>query len=530
MWEETNKKKDEEVKSDTEKQFNSNQVEENQKKEQEETQDLDQTQQQNGETTESPTHKEEQTQIPFEAVDELTPLKPKVELPSYLIGIQKEESPEKKQVETSAKTTTQSVTFPPGFVPRTTIGPIEGHPQEGFGEKEKTNLKQPDESERVQGLSSTETTEEIIATSDKTEFVQTSVSLQSNLALTEKEETLSVTDLPTSSAETEKTELKGDNAEKIEDLEKEPELEKTPQKALPNIPFRSDKSGEISDSLKTEATQTTKTTAIKVGQQKLEIAEKGQKITKTEKSETTPKTRQREPIPSTTTSARTETSRVGTQKGTTETTKSDVIRNTLSGNLGDKGKSGQQPFTKTQAKKETRQERQRDEKRETKTNEDISLETLKRRVSELTPKERKVLNELLSNKRISRNLNEILEKDTLGAEKTVQNFGKVSVMMIWGVLLIGLLFYGFLWDETNVKKWALWIAGVMGVVWLMILTAGLRALIIREVTKAKFDYEEKLKLELNVRSIVERLNSDIAPRIPEMMAAIKRILEKIFAK
>ncbi|MCX7834586.1 MAG: hypothetical protein N2450_00785 [bacterium] len=542
MWEETNKKKDEEI--NNEKNESETNKEETQRNTNEAQNEQLYSEEIDSNTTANDREIQSQTSEESSSVPDLTPVKPQFELPSYLTGQLSEKPPEKKSIETE-KTPTPNVVFPPGFTPQVSIGPIEGHPLEGFGKKK---IQQPELFE-LEPASSPNTTEQ-----QKEEQETAFQEEQFTLTTTSSDEIADHLDATQESvSETETIQIKPEFEEYPIDSETisqeqfespikeeftEPE-EKEPIKTVPTLAFRSDKTAESTESGKTNGLQTAKTAqATKTGTTKTTSVKVDTKSPKTEKADQSPSRTKPREAPATVSSASRQDPnqlRGSTPRSTAEIGKNEgVIRSNLSGNVGggpsDKSKTtSQQPASKVMQKKEVRQDRSREEKREVRPREteDISLETLKRRVSELTPKERKILNEILSNKRISRNLNEVLEKDTLAAEKLFQWFGKTVWIIVFSCLIIALALYGLVLGEGKLTRLSLWIAGTLGVIWMLVITAGLRALMIREVTKAKLEFEEKLKLELNVRAITERLNSEIAPRIPEMMSAIKKILEKV---
>ncbi|MDK9701368.1 MAG: hypothetical protein OEM52_14615, partial [bacterium] len=156
---------------------------------------------------------------------------------------------------------------------------------------------------------------------------------------------------------------------------------------------------------------------------------------------------------------------------------------------------------------------------------DTSLDALKRKVGELTPTDRKVLSYLISKKKIARNLNEQLEKNTLLAEKTLEFLGSWPIVII--MLIAWIIAFGyFLFGSQENREMLMMIFFGLGVVWASLVVIGLKARVVRDRERATLDYEQQLKLELDVRALRDRIETDIAPRIPEIVHLLKKLSDK----
>lgn len=482
---------------------------------------------------------EDSTQFKEEPSNE--PVKPQFVLPAYLGNIQAETRQEKKILQETPKPIGSVVSLPPGFTPRSTFGPIEGHPLEGFDKKVVTE-ETPKPNEQVE--SNTEVSSEKREVEKPLSPVTEQPTTQTKPVPTEESlfpevinnpKILSESGIDSKPSEMNTSKNTGETSTE------------TPKKIVPSVTFRSDKALEEIEKPKKEESITPKLlipstipiTAKTPVQRPIHTEKPERQNRGTRAEQSTKPSRSKESIPPTTPLQRPESSqyRGGGQRGPSDTSISDnAIRPTLTGRQpanSEKSKPIQSSSQRVQSKRDTREDKPRIEKRDhrPRDEDENSKEALVRKINELTPKERKTLNELLSNKRISRNLNEILEQETIGSEQLVEKFASPVVLTGISIAVAGLTFYGYLIRSGfSSTKFVLWFAFVLMLIWILVISVGLRAIIIRERARAKFEYDEKLKLELNIRSITDRINSEIAPRIPEMMNALKKLLEKSVAK
>ena len=156
-----------------------------------------------------------------------------------------------------------------------------------------------------------------------------------------------------------------------------------------------------------------------------------------------------------------------------------------------------------------------------------SLESLKRKVGELTAVDRKILNYLVTKKRITRNLNEVLEKNTLAAEKVIEFAGSwllvVVVMALWFAGLAVLL----LRSGAPIESKLLFAFLGLAVIWASLVLVGLKARIVRERERAALEYEMQLKQELDIRALRDRIDSEIAPRAQETAQLLRRLADRL---
>jgi len=159
-----------------------------------------------------------------------------------------------------------------------------------------------------------------------------------------------------------------------------------------------------------------------------------------------------------------------------------------------------------------------------------SLEAMKRKIGELTPTDRKILNYLVSKKKIARNLNEQVEKNVLLSEKIVEVLGSWPIVIIMSVVWIGALASWLLAGEPTTEAKLTFVFLGVAVLWASLVMISFKARIVRDRARAAIDYEIQLKTELDMRALRDRVDGDIAPRIPEIISALKRIEAKVNQK